>query len=87
MLVFEKNEEVAPYQGAPRAGYSFTYVRPLHAYALFGGANADTDLYLFSISTTSSMQTRMHGAASLQADRRSRPAESTTLQPSSVIGR
>ena len=53
MLVFEKNEEVAPYQGLPRAGFSFTYLPPLHAYALFGGANNDSELYLFSISTPS----------------------------------
>jgi hypothetical protein len=42
MLVFEKNDEVTPYQGVPRAGFSFTYIPPLNAYALFGGANADS---------------------------------------------
>jgi hypothetical protein len=53
MLIFERNEEAVPYQGPSRLGFSFTYIRPLHAYALFGGAKADNDLYLFSICTFS----------------------------------
>jgi hypothetical protein len=53
MLTFEKCEEAAHYQGCPRAGYTFTYIRPLQSFLLFGGGNNDNETYIYSISTSS----------------------------------
>lgn len=50
MITFEKNEENTHYQGNPRVGYTFTYVKPLHSYILFGGAINDNDIHIFNIS-------------------------------------
>lgn len=53
MITFSKNDESIPYQGPPRVGYSFTYVRPLQSYILFGGANNDNEIYIYNTSICS----------------------------------
>lgn len=84
MLVFEKKEEVVPYQGLSRVGFTFTYISPLASYALFGGTNGDSDVHLFSISTCFLIQLREHGLIFQHSDQKNLPAENITQQPSSV---
>ncbi len=84
MLLFERKEEVVPYQGLSRVGFTFTYIPPLASYALFGGTNADSDLHLFTISTPTSIQLRPHGPISQHSDQRNLPVENTTQQRLSV---
>jgi hypothetical protein len=64
MLLFERKEEVVPYQGLSRVGFTFTYIPPLGSYALFGGINADSDVHLFSIGITFLIQPKAHGPIS-----------------------
>jgi hypothetical protein len=85
MLVFERKEEVVPYQGLSRAGFTFTYIPPLASYALFGGTNGDSDVHLFSISTSFIIKLRARGVIFLHSDQRNLPVGNTTQQPSSVF--
>ena len=61
MITFEKNEENLQYQGSPRVGYSFTYIKTLHSYILFGGANSDNDIYIFNLSITPPIKIKLYG--------------------------
>lgn len=84
MLVFEKNEEMAPYKGVSRTGYTFTFIRPLHSYALFGGVHTDNELYLFNIST--SLRNAGKGVWNLQPTGGSKKPPSRRYHAAAFIG-